>query len=170
MTLLSKTLNENLEHYLNKEVHVVFNEDDYLTLYRGVLKSYNDQGIQLLVSGKYIDKLPFFDGHVKKIFHIYNTETFDLFLDRHEKTLGALMLDDYKIAHINAILRKNFNNKLVAIRSVNGQAQLIKGPLVEITHNSIRIQTSYYEKTDILFINLLHLYDGNLKEIIIFEK
>lgn len=170
MAAISSKVFDNLEKNLNESVCVVFNEDDYLAIYDGKLSKYSETGIELLVNEKYTDKLPFFQGKVRKIFHIYTRLGFDLFNNRQERTLDDLLFLSENIKIVRTTLKKNFKNKVVAVVIKKGKVSLIKGDLVEFSDDSLRLQRSYYEKEDVPFVDLLHLYDSDFVEILRFPE
>ncbi len=161
---------EVINKYIGKNVQVVFNEDNYLTIYRGNLSELEEDGIVLLINNKFKDKLPFYDGAIKKIFHIFLDEDIDILNDITERNLIKAIDSDEELETIKSTLRKNFNSRMVALsKNENGELSLIKGDLVEVLKDAIRIKVSYIEKKEVSFSQLFHLYDNKFREILIFK-
>lgn len=163
---INDTILSNLESNLGNDIFVVYNEEEYIAIYIGILESYTDTNIKLLIKNKFHDKLQFYEGSTKKIMHIYNDSLFDLINNKHEFPLSKCVINIETAKKIVSILKKSFNKKLIAVRFVDGGVTLVKGKLVEISANTIKLQTSYYQKEVIPYDELLHLYNNSFQELL----
>jgi len=157
---------DNINNYLGSELFVIYNEDNFLTTYIGVLESYDHSSIKLLIKNQYHDILVFYDKAVKKIFHIYNDSLFDILNNRYELPLSKCVHSLTTAEAVISIFKKNFKKKLAVIRYNNGGVSIVRGTLFEIGKESIKLQINYYEKITILYNELLHIYDDKFKELL----